>query len=299
MKAESIKIVVSRRFDATPEAVFDAWLDTESACQWLFATPGGVMEKVEISPRVGGGFIVNELRGDLLATHFGTYVDIDRPRRLAFDFTTDREQAPTRVTVEFNSDAGGCIVTLTHEIDSNWAEYGASVRQGWTGILDGLAQTLQGESKADREIMLTREYDAPRELVWAAWTEAAQVDQWWGPDGFVTRTEAMEVRAGGAWRFTMTAADGTVFPNYVLYMDVSPPERLIYAHGSEESAPAAFHVTVLFEALGGRTRVTMRSLFPSKAARDHVVEAYGAIEGGKQTLAHLAVHLETLAGAQT
>jgi uncharacterized protein YndB with AHSA1/START domain len=296
MTAAPVKLVVSQRFDATPEAVFDAWLDTENACQWLFATPGGVMERVEINPRVGGGFVVSERRGALLATHFGTYVEIDRPRRLAFDFTTDREQAPTRLTVEFAADGAGCMVTLTHDMNPKWAEYAASVRQGWTGILNGLAQTLQGEPRANREIMLTRDFDAPRELVWAAWTQADRVDQWWGPDGFITRTETMDVRPGGAWRYTMTSADGTVYPNFVLYMDVSPPERLIYAHGGEEAAPAHFHVTVLFEALGERTRVTMRSLFPSKAARDHVVEVYGAIEGGKQTLARLA---DYLGGART
>ena len=137
-----VRLVVTRRFEAPPEAVFDAWLDAESVCQWLFATPGGVMEKVELNPRVGGGFVINERRGDALATHFGTYVEIDRPRRLVFDFATDREQAPTRVSVDIVAEGSGCRLTLAHDMDPQWAAFEDRARQGWTMILDGLARSL-------------------------------------------------------------------------------------------------------------------------------------------------------------
>ncbi len=296
MPEAPVMLVVSRQFDAAPEAVFDAWLDAESVCQWLFSTPGGVMEKVEITPRVGGGFEVFERRGAMLAEHYGAYVEINRPRRLAFDFRSGKETPTTRVTVSFETRDGGCFVTLTHELDPQWAAYGESVRKGWSGILDGLALSLQGETRAGREIVQMREYDAPRDLVWEAWTRREHVDQWWGPDGFITCTESMEVRPNGVWRYTMTGPDGTVYPNHQFYMDVAAPERLIYAHGAgDEAAAPHFHVTVIFEALGPkRTRVTMTSLFPSKAARDLVVEKYDAIEGGKQTLARLATYLEVL-----
>ncbi len=292
-RSDGLVLSVSRRFEAAPEVVFDAWLDAESIAQWLFATPGGVMERVRIEPRVGGAFEVFERRGEQLATHYGTYVEVDRPRRLAFDFATDREAAPTRVTVTFEGRDGGCLVTLTHELDAAWAEYRERVKAGWAGILEGLERSLAGEMAAERQIVQSREFAAPRARVWEAWTSLEHVDRWWGPDGFVTRTDIMEVRPDGRWRFTMTGADGTVYPNFVLYMDVSAPERLIYAHGRDESSPPHFHVTVVFEAIGaGRTRVTMTSLFPSKAARDLVVERYGAIEGGKQTLARLAGYLD-------
>jgi uncharacterized protein YndB with AHSA1/START domain len=182
-------------------------------------------------------------------------------------------------------------------MDAKWASYGESVRAGWGGALDDLAHTLAGETRAGREIVQMREYEAPRELVWEAWTRPEHVDKWWGPDGFVTRTESMDVRSNGIWRFIMTGPDGTIFPNHISYMDVAAPERLIYAHGAEADAPAHFHVTAIFEALDAtRTRVTMTSLFPTKAARDVVVEKYGAIEGGKQTLARLAYHLEVMEG---
>lgn len=294
-RSEGLLLSVSRSFDAAPEVVFDAWLDAESVAQWLFVTPGGVMERVHIEPRVGGVFEVFERRGEQLATHFGTFVEIDLPRRLAFDFATDRETAATRVTVVFEARGGGCLVTLTHELDAAWAEYQERVKAGWAGILDGLERSLAGEVVAGRQIVQSREFAAPRARVWEAWTRPEHVDRWWGPDGFVTRTESMDVRPDGRWRYTMTGPDGIIYPNFVLYMDVSAPERLIYAHGSDEGAAPHFHVTIIFEAIGAdRTRVTMTSLFPSKADRDFVVERYGAIEGGKQTLAKLAVYLEGL-----
>jgi uncharacterized protein YndB with AHSA1/START domain len=292
-RSERLSLSVSRIFDASPEIVFDAWLDAESVAQWLFATPGGVMERVHIEPRVGGMFEVFERRGEQLATHFGTYVEIDRPRRLAFDFATERDGAATRVTITFEAHGRGCLVTLTHELDAAWAEYQDRVKAGWVGILEGLEGALAGEVVAGRQIVQVREFAASRARVWEAWTNPEHVDHWWGPDGFVTRTESMDVRPDGRWRYTMTGPDGTVYPNFVLYMDVSAPERLIYAHGADETAPPHFHVTVIFEALGAnRTRVTMTSLFPSRAARDFVVERFDAIEGGKQTLARLAGYLE-------
>lgn len=289
-------LTVSRQFDASPEVVFDAWLDAESIAQWLFATPGGVMEHVKVTPRVGGGFEVFERRGASVAEHYGLFVAIDRPRLLAFDFRSGADTPATRVTIDFEARDGGCYVTLTHVLDAQWAEYAERVKAGWSGVLEGLDGALQGETGAAREIVQMREYDAPRDLVWEAWTKPEHVDQWWGPNGFVTRTESMEVRPDGLWRFTMTAPDGTVFPNHQLYMDVAAPERLIYAHGAgDETAPPHFYVTVIFEALAPkRTRVTMTSRFPSKVARDFVVERVGAIEGGRQTMARLADYLSRM-----
>src|SRR6187549_2991706 len=84
--AEPILLVVKRTIDAPAELVFDAWLDQDSIRNWLFATPGGEMVRVEVDPRVGGEFIVFEKRGDMVAEHYGRYLEIDRPRRIVFLF---------------------------------------------------------------------------------------------------------------------------------------------------------------------------------------------------------------------
>ena len=140
MITENVAVEVSRRIAAPPERVFDAWLDPNSLGRWLFATPDGVMERVEVDARVGGRFQVDEQRGDELAKHFGTYVEIDRPRRLAFDFGTSFEETTTRVTVTVTPDGDGSLVTLRH--DGVWTDWQDLTRQGWTMILESLERTL-------------------------------------------------------------------------------------------------------------------------------------------------------------
>jgi uncharacterized protein YndB with AHSA1/START domain len=142
--AAPVILRIARRFSHPPERVFDAWLDPASLGRWLFATEGGEMLRVEADPRVGGEFIIVEKRGVALAEHFGRYVEIDRPRRLAFTFSTDRESNPTLVTVDIVPTADGCELTLTHEMDPQWAAYADRAREGWTMILEGLATTLAG-----------------------------------------------------------------------------------------------------------------------------------------------------------
>jgi uncharacterized protein YndB with AHSA1/START domain len=134
-------VEISRHYDASPEDVFDAWLDPEGVGHWLFATADGVMERIEIEPRVGGGFRIEERRGADLAEHEGEYVEIDRPRRLAFDFWTSFSEERTRITVMIAPDGNGSLLTLTHE--GVWADYEDRTRQGWTMILGNLARALK------------------------------------------------------------------------------------------------------------------------------------------------------------
>ena len=140
--AEPIVLEVSRHIAATPERVFDAWLDPDQVGKWLFATPEGVMEKVEIDPKVGGQFLIVERRGEEAAEHFGEYLEIDRPRRLVFTFAAMRDSGFTRVTVTIAAEGEGSRLVLVHEMDPQWAEYEDRTREGWTKILKGLAQTL-------------------------------------------------------------------------------------------------------------------------------------------------------------
>lgn len=156
---------------------------------------------------------------------------------------------------------------------------------------------MNSASTADREIVISRVFDAPRELVWEAWTNPKHVAQWWGPNGFTTTFETMEVRPGGEWKHVMHGPDGTDYPNHSVFIEVVKPERIVYSHGGgKEGAPEVrFESTWTFEALAGnKTRLTMRAVFASAAERDMVVKVYGAIEGGKQTMGRLADYLPTI-----
>jgi uncharacterized protein YndB with AHSA1/START domain len=142
--ADPIVVTVERRIAASPERVFDAWLDPRDVGTWLFATPGGVMERVEIDPRVGGRFLIAERRGSERAEHFGEYLEIDRPRRLVFTFAAVRDAGYTRVAVTIEPDGDGTRIILVHEMDPQWAEYESRTREGWALILENLDRTLAG-----------------------------------------------------------------------------------------------------------------------------------------------------------
>jgi uncharacterized protein YndB with AHSA1/START domain len=153
---------------------------------------------------------------------------------------------------------------------------------------------------SDREIVMSRVFDAPRELVFQVWTDPTHVTQWWGPRGFSTTTQSMDVRPGGDWRYCMHGPDGRDYENRITYLEVVRPQRLVYRHGGAEDAdPANFQVTVTFEDQGGKTKLTMRSVFASAEAREFVVKTYGAIEGAKQTLDRLGEHLAAMTGSST
>jgi uncharacterized protein YndB with AHSA1/START domain len=145
---------------------------------------------------------------------------------------------------------------------------------------------------ADREIVVTRVFDAPRELVFDTWTDTKHVSKWWGPRGFTTTTESQDLRPGGAWRFVMHGPDGRDYKNKIVYLEIVRPERLVYTHpGEEDCEPVKIHATVTFEDERGKTRLTLRMVFDSPAARNEVAEKYGAIEGAHDTLARLAEYL--------
>jgi uncharacterized protein YndB with AHSA1/START domain len=144
----------------------------------------------------------------------------------------------------------------------------------------------------------TRIYDAPRELVFAMWTDAAHLARWWGPDGFTTTTSAFDARPGGVWRFVMHGPDGRDYNNLITFDEIVPPERIAYHHRGGDAEPVLFRTTVVFEDLGDRTRLTMRGVFPSAAERARVITDHGADKGMAQTLGRLGVHLAAVTAGQ-
>ncbi|NVB80857.1 MAG: ATPase [Kofleriaceae bacterium] len=141
----------------------------------------------------------------------------------------------------------------------------------------------------DREIVITRVFDAPRALVFKLFTQAEHICQWWGPKGFTCNTHSMNVQVGGQWRFDLVAPNGHVYPNRIEYVEIAPNERLVFDHGSDQDDdPGKFRVTITFdEQSDKKTVVMMRQLHPTKAQRDATI-GFGAVELGYQTLDKLA-----------
>jgi uncharacterized protein YndB with AHSA1/START domain len=144
----------------------------------------------------------------------------------------------------------------------------------------------------DREIVLVRVLDAPRDAVFTAWTDADAFCQWFGPEGFTCILREMDVRPGGRACFDMTAPDGTVFTNRFDYLEVVRGERLVMDHGSDvDDDPARFRVTItLDEQADGKTVLTLRQLHPTTEQRVASI-GFGAVELGQQTMNKLARHL--------
>ncbi|MEU8626998.1 SRPBCC family protein [Streptomyces sp. NPDC048669] len=144
---------------------------------------------------------------------------------------------------------------------------------------------------ADREIVISRDIDAPRELVFKAFTEVRHLSRWWGPEGFTTTTRAFEFRAGGVWEFVMHGPDGTDYSEWITWTEIVPPERIAMLHGEYRGDPNAFESVLTFAPDGETTRIEMLTVFPTKELRDEAIKKHGAIERGQQTLGNLAAYV--------
>ncbi len=114
----------------------------------------------------------------------------------------------------------------------------------------------------ERELILTRLIDAPRERVWRAWT--AQLARWWGPHGMTTTVLAMDLRPGGIFRTVMRAPDGREFPTQGVFLEIVAPSRIVFTDafcpGWEPDPEPFFTAVTTFEAVDGKTRYTARAL---------------------------------------
>ena len=139
------------------------------------------------------------------------------------------------------------------------------------------------------ELVLTRTFDAPRELVFKVWTDPKHVAQWWGPHGFTTIIHQMDVRPGGAWRYSMRGPDGNDYPFNGEYVEILVPERLVFIGTIHEKLDHRVWTEIRFaDEEGGRTKITVRQLysFESDATR-------GAPIGWSQQFDRLAKYLLT------
>ena len=137
---DTIDVTVQQAVDASIERAFDAWLEPASARRFLFATEHGEMVRAEIDPRVGGAFNFTERRDGREVEHVGRYVAIERPRRLAFDFSVPAfSKDETRVDLAFEPGR----VTLTHRMPASQAEWREKTEAGWRTILANFARVLR------------------------------------------------------------------------------------------------------------------------------------------------------------
>jgi uncharacterized protein YndB with AHSA1/START domain len=142
-----------------------------------------------------------------------------------------------------------------------------------------------------REISAARVINAPREVVFAAFSDREHIGEWWGPAGFTTTTSKMEFKPGGRWEFIMHGPDGRDYDNRVVFDEIVEPE-LIISHHTGEGEKVHHHTVITLEDQGTKTLVTLRAVLSSVAERERVAREHGAVEGAKQNLDRLAAFVE-------
>ena len=307
-EASQWDLTITRVFNAPRELVFRAWTDAKHLAEWW--GPNGFTNPVcELDPRTGGAIRIHmRAPNGVVYPMTGVFQEVSEPERLVFISSALDEKGSSMFdvlnTVTFVSERGKTAVTLQARVVKVTAvapQYLQGMQAGWTQSLERLGAHLDSVQRdggrihlattsntADREITTTKVFNAPLDVVWTMWTDPEHVAQWWGPRGFTTTIHDMDVRAGGEWRLVMHGPDGRDYLNRIIFREVLKPERLVYEHIPEKgSEPVRFQTTVTFAEQGAKTEVSVKMLFPSAAAREHVAKTYGAVEGLAQTLARL------------
>ena len=146
MNSESpIHVCVAHRFNASPERVFDAWLDPKILGQWMFGPNVREEEivRLRVDARVGGSFSFVVRRQGAEIDHIGEYLEINRPHRLVFTWGIRQpEPDSSRVIIEIKSAESGCELSLTHELHPDWADYADRTEAAWAKMLGVLATVL-------------------------------------------------------------------------------------------------------------------------------------------------------------
>ena len=235
-----------------------------------------------------------------LSDEWHEMVDPQRPRGAA------RPKIEGLLTVTCVDEGGQTKLTVCVRFESaavRDALLRIGMNEGWSSSLERLAEVVGDDSTGsastggdlagspEREIVTTRVLDAPPELVFAAWTDPQRIVAWWGPRGFSTTVHEMDVRPGGLWRFVMHGPDGRDYPNENRYVEIVPPERIVFQH---ESTPK-FRMVATFVPEAGKTRLTMRMTFETAELREQTARTFGAVEGARQTVERLAEFLATSA----
>jgi uncharacterized protein YndB with AHSA1/START domain len=299
------ELVITRVFNAPRQQVFNAWTESDHLKKW-WGPKGYSIRVKKFDLRPGGIFHykMESKEGKVMWGRFN-YKEIITPERIVFinsfsDESGNITKAPFGIefpleilyTVTFTEQPGkttlilrGTPVNATEEEMDVFESMFGSMQIGFSGTFDQLDDFLKESDTSDRELVITRVLNAPRELVYEAWTEPEHLINWWGPTGFTNSFHEFNMRPGGVWRFTMHGPDGVDYPNKVIFNEVIPQQRLAFILSDDNGKESdAFDVTVTFEKANGKTKLTMRMLFKTAAERDRVVNEYGAMEGNRQTL---------------
>ena len=270
---------------AAPLAVlWEAWTSPAARAVWAAPSSSVTVEFLEADTRVGGREIsLCKVEGQPDIRCENGWL-ILQPEMCSVNYEVISSEGVTQsaalVTADFSGTHERSRLVVTVQLSSLAQDMEAGYLAGFGAGLDNLA------GAAERTMVLQREIQAPRSIVWGAWMNPETLPQWWGPEGFSCRTKRIDLRTGGEWVFDMIGPDGTVFPNHHLYIEVRPEERIGYSLLWGENGPKHADAWASFEDQDGATKVTLGMVF-STAAEFQEAKGFGAVELGLQTLGKL------------
>ncbi len=145
----TIEVEVTHHFKASPESVIDAWLDPDKVRAWFSIALqrlglAGEVAQIEIDPKVGGAFLFSDMRDGVETRHWGTYLELERPRRIVFTWNTveSDESDPIKIVLTIEPEGEGCVANLVNEMDSKWAGNVPQTTEGWSRILEATEALL-------------------------------------------------------------------------------------------------------------------------------------------------------------
>ncbi|HEY8964144.1 MAG TPA: SRPBCC domain-containing protein [Alphaproteobacteria bacterium] len=229
---------ISRVFDAPRALVWKVWTDPVHMMHW-FCAGGFKTLSVNVDLRVGGEYCFS-MMSPSGSTHTagGTYQEIKAPERLVYSHIWVKSCTPgapkegrnTTVTVDFIEQGDKTLVNFMHEGLDGYPDV-ESHRGGWTGFLENLAGYVDGRTEVGaEELVITRTFNAPRDLVWKVWTEQEHLAHWWGPKGATMKHAALDLKPGGSFHYCMDHAGMEMWGKFI-YRDIKSPERLVFTSG--------------------------------------------------------------------
>jgi uncharacterized protein YndB with AHSA1/START domain len=271
-------LVLERTFDAPVALVWNALTRKEDIKQWSF-------DIAEFAPKVGFEFQFYGGDEKTQYLHRCKVTEAVSNKRLAYTWRYEGYAGDSLVTFELFAEGSKTRVRLTHEGLDTFPKIPALARknfeQGWTEIL-GTSLKNFVEGRRAGEMILTRVFDAPRELVWKLWTEPEHIRKWWGPKGFTLPGCEMDFRSGGRYRFVMRGPDGQDAPFHGVYREIVRNERIVFTAILDNLPGHELLTTVTFADEAGKTKLTVRQTTPPGEA------GRGQNQGWSETLERLA-----------
>lgn len=279
---------IERTYRVPAARVFAAWADVETKARWFMGPPETwTLVERALDLRVGGREILRGRFASGATTTFeARYHAIVPNQRLVYVYDMYAGEVHLSVslaTVELAAaSGGGTRMTFTEQAAFLDGEDGGRSREiGTAAHFDRLAPVLDDP----REIVSTRTFEAPRERLYRAFADPAELARWWGPSGSLNTFETFDLRPGGAWRFVMRGPDGAEYRMVKAFVEVVPAERIVLLH---RQAGHDFQMTMAFLAVGGRTQLVWRMRFEAPEAAETM--AFIA-EANEQNFDRLAAHL--------